>query len=141
MCVHAGVCFTGKRGLCYFNYKPLVYLDKSRCNFFKDFIHFFLERGREGQRKGEKPQCVFASHALPTGDLAHNPGMCPDWESNQQPFGSQSGAESTELHQPRLNFKVFLRTRKLLLSMGLPHANTACNAAIFNLFHLMAHIP
>ena len=25
----------------------------------------------------------------PTGDLARNPGMCPDWESNWQPFGSQ----------------------------------------------------
>ena len=24
-----------------------------------------------------------------TGDLAHNPGMCPNWESNRQPFGSQ----------------------------------------------------
>ena len=28
-----------------------------------------------------------ASHTSPTGDLASNPGMCPDWESNQQPFG------------------------------------------------------
>ena len=25
-----------------------------------------------------------------TGDLACNPGMCPDWESNQWPFGSQA---------------------------------------------------
>ena len=25
----------------------------------------------------------------PTGDLTPNPGMCPDWESNLQPFGSQ----------------------------------------------------
>ena len=38
---------------------------------------------------GEKYQCVVASVTPPTGDLAHNPGMCPDWESNQQPFGSQ----------------------------------------------------
>ena len=36
----------------------------------------------------------------PTGDLACNPGMCPDWESNQQSFGSQAHAQSTELHQP-----------------------------------------
>ena len=28
-----------------------------------------------------KPQCVVASCTLPTGDLAYNPGMCPDWES------------------------------------------------------------
>ena len=31
---------------------------------------------------------------------AHNPGMCPDWESNRQPFGSQAGVQSTEPHQP-----------------------------------------
>ena len=24
---------------------------------------------------------MVASHRPPTGDLAHNPGMCPDWES------------------------------------------------------------
>ena len=36
----------------------------------------------------------------PTGDLACNPGTCPDWESNQWPFGSQAGTQSTEPHQP-----------------------------------------
>ena len=49
--------------------------------FLKDFIYLFLERG-EGEREGEKHQCVVASHAPTTGDLAHNPGMCPDWELN-----------------------------------------------------------
>ena len=43
-----------------------------------------------GGRKGEKHQCVVASHLGHTGDLAYNPGMCPDWESNWQPFGSQA---------------------------------------------------
>ena len=32
----------------------------------------------------------------PNRALAHNPGMCPDWESNWQPFGSQASAQSTE---------------------------------------------
>ena len=36
----------------------------------------------------------------PTGDLAHNPGMCPGWESNWRPFGLQVGTQSTESHQP-----------------------------------------
>ena len=27
-------------------------------------------------------------------------GMCPDWESNQRPFGSQAHAQSIELHHP-----------------------------------------
>ena len=47
------------------------------------------ERGRDGERKGEKHQYVVASHMAPTGDLACNPGMCPDWELNPRPFGSQ----------------------------------------------------
>ena len=36
-----------------------------------------------------KHQCVVASRAPPTGDLACNPGTCPDWESNRRPFVSQ----------------------------------------------------
>ena len=36
----------------------------------------------------------------PTGDLAQNPGMCPDQELNWQPFGSQADTQSTEPHQP-----------------------------------------
>ena len=69
--------------------------------FFKDFIYLLLDReGKEGEREGEKHQCAVASHTPPTGDLAHNPGMCPVWESNQQPFGLQAGTQSTEPHQP-----------------------------------------
>ena len=29
------------------------------------------------RRDGEKHQCVAPSYMPPTGDLAHNPGMCP----------------------------------------------------------------
>ena len=75
--------------------------------FLKDFIFFlrfylfiFREKGREGEGKGEKHQCVVASHASPTGDLACNADMCPHWESNWQPFGLQAHGQSTELHQP-----------------------------------------
>ena len=58
--------------------------------FKKDFIYlFFRQRGREGEREGEKYQCGVVSHMPPTGDLAYNPGMCPDWELNLRPFGSQ----------------------------------------------------
>ena len=39
------------------------------------------------------------THPL-TGDLACNPGMCPDWELNWQPFGSYAGAPSIEPQQP-----------------------------------------
>ena len=45
--------------------------------YFKRFYLFiFRDRGREEEREGEKHQCVVASCAPPTGDLAHNPGMC-----------------------------------------------------------------
>ena len=57
----------------------------------------------EGEREGEKHHCVVASYTPTTGDLAYNPGMCPDWELNQQPFGLQAGAQSTEPHQPGLH--------------------------------------
>ena len=71
-------------------------------NFFLRF-NSFLERGKQGEREGEKHHCVVASGAPPPEDLAHNPGMCPDWELNRRPFGSQAGAQSTELHQPGLH--------------------------------------
>ena len=51
--------------------------------FLRFYLFIFRERGREGEREGEKHQCVVASRAPPTGDLACNPVMCPDWESNQ----------------------------------------------------------
>ena len=40
------------------------------------YLYTFLERGKEEEREGEKHQCVVASHVPPSGDLAHNPGMC-----------------------------------------------------------------
>ena len=69
--------------------------------FLKIFIYlFFRQSGREGEREGEKHQCVVASCTSPAGDLAHNPGMCPDWKTNWRPFGSQAGTQSIEPHQP-----------------------------------------
>ena len=57
---------------------------------YRFYLFIFRERGKEGEREGEKHQCVVASWAPPTGDLACNPGMCPDWESNRWPFGLQA---------------------------------------------------
>ena len=45
--------------------------------FFFMILFYFLERGRQREREGEKHQCVAASRILPTGDLARNLGMCP----------------------------------------------------------------
>ena len=70
--------------------------------FLKIYLFIFRERGREGEREGEKHQRVVTSCVSPTRDLVFNPGMCPDWESNQRPFGLQAGTQSTEPHQQGL---------------------------------------
>ena len=61
--------------------------------FLRFYLFIFRERARE---KETKHQCVVASCAPPTGELACNPGTCPDWESNWQPFVSQAGPQSTK---------------------------------------------
>ena len=67
-----------------------IFILKFFLNFLKRFYLFiFRERGREGEREVEKHQCVVACHMAPSGDLACNPDMCPDWELNWRPFGSQ----------------------------------------------------
>ena len=62
-------------------------------------MYLFLERGEGRERQRETSMCGCFSRA-PYWGLAHNPGMCPDWESNQQHFGSQADTQSTEPRQP-----------------------------------------
>ena len=73
--------------------------------FFKRFYLFiFREKGREKERKRNtdvrEVRQLGVSHMPAAGNLAHNPGRCPDWELNWQPFGSQARTQSTEPHQP-----------------------------------------
>ena len=68
----------------------------------KNQFYLLMSREGKGRRAGQEYQCVVASFTPPTGDLACNPGMCPDRELNQRPFGSQSSAQLTEPHQPGL---------------------------------------
>ena len=52
-------------------------------------MYLFLERGEGREKERERnidvpeKQRLVASCTPPTGDLAHNPGLCPDWELNQ----------------------------------------------------------
>ena len=79
-----------------------------RESFFKKILYLFIfrGRGREGERERERNinvQEIYKSVAssMPlTGNLAYNPGMCPDWDSNWQPLCSQAGTQSTEPYQP-----------------------------------------
>ena len=69
-------------------------------NSFLDFIYFFRERGWKREEREGNINVWLPCTSAPTGDLALNPGMCPDWELNQRPFGSQASTQSTEPHQP-----------------------------------------
>ena len=95
----------------------LKWQDKA-LQFFRDLlIYLFLDRGKGGRKKKrETSMCGCLSHTH-TRDLAYNPGMCPDWELNWWPFGSQASTQSTEPHQPGLTvifkspgtcFKIYL---------------------------------
>ena len=70
--------------------------------FFFKILFVYFQRGKEKEKEGEKHQCVWLPLVHPTGDLACNPGMCPDWELNRGPLGLQAGTPSTEPHQPQL---------------------------------------
>ena len=67
-------------------------------------LYLFLERGKGREKERERSIDVQEIHQLvasptcPTRDLAHNPGMCPELELNQRPFGLQAGTQSTEPH-------------------------------------------
>ena len=89
---------------------------------FLNFIYLFIREGEGGRKKGGKHQCVVASWAHPTGNLACNPGMCSDWVWNWWPFGSQPGTQSTELHQLGASL-VFLLTT--LTVIKLQHSDEA----------------
>ena len=80
-------------GLFFFNRQLFYFLDLKIL-----FVFLLRERVREGEREREKHQLV-ASHMPQTGDGAHNPGMCPDYKSNQWTFDLLANTQSTEPHQ------------------------------------------
>ena len=63
-----------------------------------------FDRCEEGESKEEKHQCERATSisclcmcTLVWGPT-HNPGMCPDWELDRQPFALQDDTQPTEPH-------------------------------------------
>ena len=67
---------------------------------FYFILFIYSQREGKGGREAEKHLCVVVSHVPPTGDLARNPGMCPDLGWNQRPFGSWADTQPTETTQP-----------------------------------------
>ena len=51
---------------------------------------------------------MVASHVAPTGDLARNPGMCPDWELNWRPFGLQPTLNPLNYTSQGKDFLIFI---------------------------------
>ena len=81
--------------------------------FLKVFIHF--EREVKGRRKrGRETLMCGCPSSPPIGDLASNPGTCPDWESNQRSFSLQAGTQSTEPHQPGPRMTLNIKRKKVL---------------------------
>ena len=77
---------------------------------FKKILFIFRERRREREREGEKHQC---ERETSIGCLLYmppppNPGMCPDQESNQQPFALWDDAQPTQPHQSGLNYYLLI---------------------------------
>ena len=72
--------------------------------FKKHFIYLFLERGEGRENERERnidvwEKLMFASCMPPTGDLACNPSMCPEWELNLWPFVLHDNAQPIEPSQ------------------------------------------
>lgn len=62
-----------------------------------------LEREEEGEKHRCKKHPLAAPCTPPTGNQARNPGMCPDLEWNQQPFGAWDDTQPTEPQWPEIN--------------------------------------
>ena len=69
------------------------------------YFYFYRGEGREKERE-RNVNMWLPIRGPPTGDPAHNPGMCPDWEWNRRRFGSQAGTQSTEPHQTGPEYKL-----------------------------------
>ena len=85
-------------------------------------FYLFVVRGEEGGRQRGKetlmyernisPLELIVSCMPPTGDLALKPGMCPDWESNQQPSFCRTMANPLSLTSQGAHQRLFKITGK-----------------------------
>ena len=90
----------------WFYFKALMIFTAYEYRFcLKIYLFIFQERGKEGERKGEKHRCeretcIRCLWHTPSQDQTGSPGMCPDQKSsNWQPFAVQDDAQPTEPHQ------------------------------------------
>ena len=77
--------------------------------FKKTFIYLFWDREEGREKERERNISVRDTSIL---------GTCPDWESNQRPFCSRAGTQSTEPHQPGLKLVKVLKNHVLTQMTG-----------------------
>ena len=79
-------------------------------DILRTYLLIFRERGREGEKGGDKHQLV-ASHTRPPGDQTHNLGMCPAGYQTRD-LSIYRMLQPTELHWLGLqkHFNHLLRT-------------------------------
>ena len=91
-------------------------------------MYLFLERGKEREETQVCQRNInwlsIAHPQPPTRDLACNPGVCPDWESNWWLFGLKDYAQPTEPQQsgPPLSLISFMLFIWLTFLASLPWA-------------------
>ena len=61
------------------------------------FIYFQRE-GKGGRKRGRETP-MWEKNINWLGDWTYNPGMCPDWELNWQPFALRGYTQPTQPHQ------------------------------------------
>ena len=79
-------------------------------SFLRLYLFIFRQKGREGEREGEKHLCVVASHTPPYWGPGLQPRHVPWLGIEPQPFGSQAEVQSTEPHQPGLGTYSFQKS-------------------------------
>ena len=67
----------------------------------KTFFFIAFRERKEGRETLMRKRSTdwFLPTSTWTGDWTHNPGMCPNWELNPQPFGYRMMFQPTESHQ------------------------------------------
>ena len=78
-----------------------VDVSKWKEHFLKIFINLFLERGEGREKERERNISVWLPLTYPLlGTWPVTQACALEWESNQGPFRSQAGTQSSKPHQP-----------------------------------------
>ena len=125
--IHINTCIKILNEVIFFLISHFIYVFISLFIYLKILFIYFQTEGKRGRKRGRRtPVCGCLLHAPHAGDLAQNPGMCPDWELNRQPFGLQASAQSTEPHQPGLFIYFFYCCSIIVVPIFLPLLSLPC---------------